>query len=106
MNRSTISLHKVDILSEHLDIFFESDHTLETYEASSDKFHQLLLRKKILCSKKMPHRKLYLDYEGEVSNQRGQIQILWKGFYENEHNFFPSEIKISFFEDRIIRIES
>jgi len=105
LNRCTISLHKVDFSNEHLDLFFEVSSVLETYETFPDKMEDLLLQKKILCSKKMPHRKIYLDYEGEISNQRGFISILWKGIYQNDKNLFPEEIEVSLQGDKILLVE-
>lgn len=92
MNRSTISSHRVDLTKEHLDIFLETETHLETYETSSEKMDELLL-KKILCSKKNPHRKLYLDYEGYLSQDRGFVKILWKGFYITKMNVFQMKLK-------------
>ncbi|MBP9885649.1 MAG: hypothetical protein KBF93_05110 [Leptospiraceae bacterium] len=105
MKRCTISLHKVDFSNEHLDLFFEVDSMLETYETFPNKMEDLLLQKKILCSKKKPHRKIYLDYEGEISNQRGWVQILWKGIYQNDKNLFPEEIEVSLQGDKSLRVE-
>ncbi len=105
MNRSTISSHRVDLIKEHLDIFLETETHLETYETSSDKFDELLNQKKILCSKKNPHRKLYLDYEGDLSQDRGFVKILWKGFYITKLNVFPDEIKMSLADNQNLVLE-
>lgn len=105
MNRSTISCHKVDLHNEHLDIFFETPTHLETYETSCEKFAQLLDQKKIFCSKKKPHRKLYLDYEGEVSENRGFLKILWKGYLLNDEGIFPEDVNVCLIENTKLRLE-
>ena len=105
MNRSTISSHRVDLTKEHLDIFLETETHLETYETSSEKMDELLIRKKILCSKKNPHRKVYLDYEGYLSQDRGFVKILWKGFYITKMNVFPNEIKMSLVDNQNLVLE-
>ncbi len=105
MNRTTISNHQLDYTTGHLDIFFETPNYLETYEAGFEKFAELTQQRKILCSKKKPHRKLYLDYEGNLSNDRGFLKILWTGFYENNSNSFPEQIKISLVENNKLSLE-
>ena len=93
MNRSTISSHRVDLIKEHLDIFLETETHLETYETSSDKFDELLNQKKIL------------DYEGDLSQDRGFVKILWKGFYITKMNVFPDEIKMSLADNQNLVLE-
>ena len=53
MNRSTISSHRVDLTKEHLDIFLETETHLETYETSSEKMDELLIRKKFYVARKI-----------------------------------------------------
>lgn len=104
MNRCTISEHSIDENS-HLDIFFETDSHLETYEAERNKFDLLFEQKKISCRKKQPHRKIYLEYEGDISLGRGSIKILWAGHYQSV-NFFLKEIDIFLVEQNILRIDA
>lgn len=90
----------------HLDIFFETEGDyLETYETSAENFQDLLSGKKILCSKKKPHRNSYLDYEGEISNGRGIIRILWRGTYCKEIGIFPEVVKIFLFNNKNLTLE-
>lgn len=86
----------MDKTNSHLDIFMEIEDCLVTYEVPFGKMEELISQKKILCSKKKPHRKLYLDYEGEISNGRGILKIIWKGFYTNKENLFPENAQIQF----------
>ncbi|HMV43092.1 MAG TPA: hypothetical protein PK079_09855 [Leptospiraceae bacterium] len=105
MNRCTISEHRLE-KEKHLDIFFETEPHLETYEAEVDQFSLLLSQKKIFCRKKQAHRKIYLEYEGEVSANRGNIKILWKGFYENSLSFFLEEIDLFLLKENLLRIDA
>ena len=78
--RCTISQHQVTIGEGHLDVFFESENVLlETYEASLELMPGFLKGEEIVCHKKKDHRTLYLDFEGELSQNRGFIKIVWKG---------------------------
>lgn len=104
--RCTVSHHLVTLGDGHLDIFFETEGDyLETYETNAESFQDLILGKKILCNKKKPHRNLYLDYEGEISNGRGILRVLWKGTYWRETSIFPEAMKIFLFNNKNLKLE-
>jgi hypothetical protein len=75
-----------------MDLFLEtSEPYLLTYEISINEIDNYLNKKKINCIKKQNHRNIYLEYEGQISNDRGYLKIIEKGLYKkmlidfNEH---------------------
>ncbi|MBN1763855.1 MAG: hypothetical protein JW860_01240 [Sedimentisphaerales bacterium] len=64
----------------HWDLMFEQDQHLLTWQAPShpDEWPG----KKIDCLKIFDHRLKYLTYEGEISQNRGQVQIVAAGHYK------------------------
>ncbi len=97
MNQVTISLHKID-LDSHIDIFFDvhGEEKLQTYTTQAKNWEFLREGGIITCVKKEDHRKIYLTYEGEISNNRGNLKILWQGKYSNQNQFFKKFIKLKF----------
>ena len=84
MRRATISLH-TRTEKEHIDIFFETssedDKNLATYQAEIQDIDRLLEGEPVKINRKADHRRIYLDFEGDISGNRGEIKILWQGFY-------------------------
>jgi hypothetical protein len=103
--RVTISKHTLPDSSSHLDVFFEnSSELLTTYEVFSPE--SILLVNEILeCVKKQDHRKIYLDYEGEISNNRGSIKIVWKGIYRNKKSIGKNKISIFILDETLFIVE-
>ena len=100
--RVTISEHTLPEGTSHLDIFFESDaECLITYEVflSSDNLYD---NKILSCIRKKDHRKIYLDYEGEISNDRGFLKILLKGFYIKKDCLGNQKISIEIKDSNVI----
>jgi hypothetical protein len=92
MKRATISKHILANGESHLDIFFETEtDALATYETETSNWNLLEEGFAVFCSKKQEHRYVYLDYEGEISHNRGQIGIIWRGFHFYK-SYFPHEI--------------
>jgi len=104
-DRVTISRHTLLDKSSHLDIFFEnSSDYLATYEVSTPE--SILRFSEILnCKKKHDHRKIYLDYEGEISNNRGSIKIVWRGFYRNKKSIGQNKISIFILDETLFIVE-
>lgn len=90
MKRATLSLHEFNN-TKHYDLFLEEDELLITVEIPFIEKDLLLNGKPYRFHVKQPHRKIYLDYEGIISNDRGKIEIVWRGFWKvqnlNEKQF-------------------
>ncbi|MEM4271289.1 MAG: hypothetical protein QXO70_04320, partial [Candidatus Pacearchaeota archaeon] len=76
-----LSLHELEN-SKHYDLFLEQEDFLVTLEISFVEKNFLLSGNFFEFHIKPPHRKIYLDYEGEISNNRGRVQVVWRGFWE------------------------
>lgn len=98
----TISRHDLN-QDSHLDIFIEQTEYLETYGSDISFYNSLLEGKVLEVTKKNPHRKIYLDYSGIISEKKGLIQILWKGFCILEKTNFPKKMYMQKIEDTLIR---
>lgn len=104
-DRVTISRHSLQDKSSHLDVFFEnSTDSLTTYEIFTPK-SILLFSEILICNKKHDHRKIYLDYEGEISNNRGSIEIVWKGIYRNKKSIGQNKISIFILDETLFIVE-
>ncbi len=91
MKRATISQHKnKDCV--HFDIFLETGEgsDLTTYEISEESWKGLLKGDQVVCFAKKNHRNIYLDFEGTITGNRGELKIVWKGSYD-EKNFTKKE---------------
>lgn len=84
MKRATLSLHEL-LDSKHYDLFLEEEDFLITLEIPFLEKEFILSGNPLHFVQKENHRKLYLDYEGEISNNRGKVQIIWKGFWIGEN---------------------
>lgn len=94
MKKVTIAEHITE--PSHLDFFFETEDesVLFTYEASFlDKF-KLLNKENVYIYRKNNHSSKYLDFEGEISKNRGSIKILWKGYFDESNFVFSRQINI------------
>lgn len=104
LNSFSITISKHEYLADsHLDIFIEQKEYLKTYSCNSDLYKQILDGHEIEVIQKNPHRKIYLNYSGEISNQRGNIQILWQGKCLNEKEFFSKKMYMQKLNDSLIR---
>lgn len=104
MKKATISLHTLPLGKKHLDIFFQADTVLKTYE--SEFLNPDPVNQEFFCIQKADHRVEYLDYEGIISGNRGSVKILWKGVYNDKLFTFYPELKISVSETEIHTILS
>ncbi|MCB1158918.1 MAG: hypothetical protein H7A25_04055 [Leptospiraceae bacterium] len=90
----TISRHTLPGGEEHLDIFIltfpEREKSLLCLEAESIREQNIFSSSLFDTRKKEDHRGIYLEYEGELSQNRGSVQIIWKGFTDFE---FPETQK-------------
>jgi len=75
-----VILHHQSPTGNHWDVMLETDSALTTWSI----LPQSLTRFPFACSAtRLPdHRKHYLDYEGEVSGNRGTVSRLDAGTYE------------------------
>ncbi len=98
----TISKHDWN-LDSHLDIFIDQEEYLETYSCDSKLFDLFVLGEILIVTKKNPHRKIYLDYTGKISGDRGKIEVMWKGFCIIENFNFLEKMYMQKIEDTLIR---
>lgn len=80
----TISLHYFhsDKTSNHVDMFIETENAplLETWSAAVNHGKpRKLHNENLVWQPKDAHRKLYLTFEGKLSNNRGKVRILKSG---------------------------
>ena len=76
MPRFTISRHTGAKEGDHYDLFLEHGETLRTWRLERPDFSEPQEATEI-----DPHRKDYLDYEGEISGNRGRVRIVETGEY-------------------------
>ena len=76
MPRFTISHHTGSKDGDHYDLMLEQGEALRTWRLQNTAFLTAQPAKEI-----EPHRKMYLDYEGEVSGERGRVKIFDTGRY-------------------------
>jgi hypothetical protein len=76
MPRFTISQHAGSKEGDHFDLLLEHGETLKTWRLENTAFQFPQSAKQI-----KDHRKLYLDYEGEVTGGRGTVKIWDTGTY-------------------------
>jgi len=91
---ATLSVHTFSSGERHLDLFLENDLDLFTLEIDFmylDFFFQGI---EIPYQKKANHRLIYLNYEGEISQNRGNVKILWKGLWQPELVLDTGKIKL------------
>ena len=66
----------------HLDWMFEDSAQLRTFSTSTVTLSELL-SSICLDALELPyHRKDYLEFRGDIGNQRGRVSELWRGNYE------------------------
>ncbi len=78
----TIS-HHIDSCP-HYDIFLERENHLETWSVMEEKFPDLMDGVPVACAQKSPHRKIYLTFQGELTDDRGTLTIIDEGEYNTE----------------------
>lgn len=78
MPRFTISLHTQKD-SFHYDFMLEDNDKLKTWKLNSVDFS-----KPQIMEQSFDHRKIYLDYEGELTENRGSVKIWDTGTYNIE----------------------
>ena len=76
MPRFTISRHSGAKEGDHFDLLLEQGETLKTWRLENTAFQFPQAAKQV-----KDHRKLYLDYEGEISGGRGTVKIWDTGPY-------------------------
>jgi hypothetical protein len=76
MHRFTISHHTGSKEGDHYDLMLEQGDTLKTWRLSNTAFLVSQVARQI-----KDHRKTYLDYEGEISGDRGRVKIWDTGTY-------------------------
>jgi hypothetical protein len=78
--RFSVLVHTLPGESVHFDIFFEMDEllfSLKTEQPPGDDFY---------ASRQFDHRKKYLDYEGNLSGDRGAVKLWDQGSMRGEVN--------------------
>jgi bifunctional non-homologous end joining protein LigD len=63
----------------HYDLMLEQEDVLKTWRLNSVNFSQQLV-----IRESFDHRKIYLDFEGVLSKNRGKIEIWDKGEYKTK----------------------
>jgi hypothetical protein len=76
MQRFTISHHTGSKEGDHYDLMLEHGDTLKTWRLANTAFLVPQVARQI-----KDHRKTYLDYEGEISGDRGRVKIWDTGSY-------------------------
>jgi len=76
MPRFTISHHTGSKEGDHYDLMLEHGDTLKTWRMANTAFLVSQVGRQI-----KDHRKTYLDYEGEISGDRGRVKIWDTGTY-------------------------
>jgi hypothetical protein len=79
--RATLSLHEVSLGNSHLDLFLEQESHLITLEMETQYLDSFLREEPVPYLQKSPHRKIYLDYEVLIAQDRGNVKILWRGYW-------------------------
>lgn len=104
MKRITFSEHSTN-QNSHIDIFLETDSDeLITYECNPSDLELLFNGQIISITKKQNHRNVYLDFEGELSNQRGNIKILSKSKYLQFISVFEEKMYIQKLNNNLFRL--
>jgi hypothetical protein len=80
MPRFTISHHTGSKDGDHYDLMLEHGEGLRTWRLVNTAFQVFQVARQI-----KDHRKSYLDFEGEVSNERGRVKIWDTGTYTVDH---------------------
>lgn len=76
MPRFTISRHTGSKEGDHYDLMIEEGEALKTWRIATPSFQAPQAARQI-----KDHRKLYLEYEGEISDKRGTVRIWDTGVY-------------------------
>jgi hypothetical protein len=76
MLRFSISQHTGSKEGDHFDLFLEQDETLKTWRLLNTAFQTAQPARQL-----KDHRKLYLDFEGEIAGDRGRVRIHDTGTY-------------------------
>jgi hypothetical protein len=76
MQRFTISQHTGSKDGDHYDLMLEQSEGLKTWRLINTAFQVFQVARQI-----KDHRKTYLDYEGEISGDRGKVKIWDTGTY-------------------------
>jgi len=80
MRRFVVQAHTIENKT-HYDLMLEEGETLKTWqmELPPDQVPQTV-------AQIQDHRLIYLEYEGEISNNRGVVKIWDKGLFEIKHS--------------------
>jgi len=89
-NAATASLHELPDGSQHIDLFLDTGSAkLTTYETAAKAWDSLKAGKTAAISQKADHRRRYLSFEGDLSNNRGSVRLLWQGRWQTEASSLP-----------------
>ncbi len=97
--RFVIQQHSTPDGKFHFDIMFEEDNVLKTFQI--EQIQKLMDGIKITGKNIQDHRIIYLDYEGEISGNRGYVKIFDKGYYildkitDNHFKFYLKSSKLN-----------
>lgn len=86
----SIQYHHTD--KSHIDFFLERNDDLQAWRIEVEDYRRLSNGKAVSLTQNFPHRKMYLAYAGEISNNRGRLELLDSGEYFLLAN--DSEVKI------------
>ena len=94
----TLSLHYYGFknTNNHLDLFIDVDGTSELISYKTLNLNIISLNKGFQVYLNQSHRRLYLNYSGYISNNRGKIRILKKGYILPEKIFNSNDLKKQF----------
>lgn len=74
-------IHHHVTVPEHYDLMLEAEETLHTWQLTTKNLTSLLSGRRIEAVKIHDHRKMYLEYEGPVSCDRGHVSLFDSGEY-------------------------
>lgn len=92
--RFVVHKHTLDSEKYHYDLMFEDGDVLKTYQIEN--IDDLLNLQEVQGRNIQDHRLIYLDYEGEISHNRGFVKIFDKGEYvvkAKSNNSMEFEVK-------------
>ncbi len=65
----------------HYDLMIDNGESLDTWQIDEGKFPLLISGKTVTARLLEPHRRVFLDYEGPVSEGRGRVERYDRGEY-------------------------
>ena len=82
MNKFTLSYHFMSInnVKNHLDLFLYIGSNVPLIHYFTSKSN-IKIKNQIKFTLGEPHRQIYLNYQGKITNNRGRVRVLMKGMY-------------------------